>query len=257
MKKGLIIILIFLLGASVLTALFMIKRHKEKKEAHMICETLDCFAAIPRYEEILKRNPGDYNALWNLARCYSEQAMLVDIENVSEGYLHKAIDYGRKAVSLNEKGYEGHLYLAEALGILLKYEGPVDRVRLVRAVKKEAETAIELQPRHYRAYLILGMWHRKVEGASWLEKKLADIFLGGVPKSSLKEAEKNLKKSIELKDNFPKTHYELAMVYKTLGNKKLAIEELERTLAGPFTNKKELELEAATILLLDEFKSKE
>ena len=208
---------------------------------------------IDYYKGILRDSPGDYDALWNLARLYSKKGLHEDNERRAEGYLKAAIEYAGRAIEVNGKGFEGHLYLAESLGIILQYEGPVGRVRAVRKIKREAEQAIKLNPDNYRGYLVLGMWHRLVNEATWLEKKLAAVFLGGLPKASLKEAEKNFKKSIELKPDFPKSHYELALVYMKLNKKESAVEELKKALSCPITSKKEKELEEEAIRLLREY----
>ena len=86
---------------------------------------------------------------------------------------YKAPD-ARQAVAANENGYEGHLQLARSLGKLTEMVGPKDRVAYSRTIKAEALRAIELNPSHYHAYMILGIWHRQVDGSSWIEKQIAE-----------------------------------------------------------------------------------
>lgn len=211
-----------------------------------------CPDVIPVYEARLKIDPRDYDALWRLSSCYNEMGILEEAEAASREYLKKGIDYASRAVEINEGGCEGHLYLAEGLGVLLQYEGPIDRVRLVREVRREAERAATLEPSHYRTYLILGIWHRKVVGANWFEKMLAKNFLGGLPDASLEEAERLLKRSVELKPDFPKTHYELGHLYLTMGKKDQAMAEFRKVLACPIANKKDEELKEESLRLLGE-----
>ena len=94
------------------------------------------------------------------------------------------------------------------MGKLSGVEKAEAKVRLSKEIKEAAKRAIELDPSHFKAYMILGIWHRKVEDASWMEQQLAKAFFGGLPEASLSEAERNLKKSIELKADFIESHYE-------------------------------------------------
>ncbi len=218
------------------------------EEADRLFEELRFKEAAAAYEKILESDPDNYGVLWRLARCYSKWGV-VERENRSK-YTPIAIDYAEKAVEADEGGFEGHLYLAESLGISLYYEGPRDKVRFIRRIKSEAQRAIEIAPEHYRPYMILGIWHRNVMEAGWLEKKLANIFLGGLPEASMEKAVKNLKKSAGLNPDFMKTHYELALAYKYLGEKELAVRELRKAVECPVTNIKEKGLKQKSRALL-------
>jgi len=224
------------------------------KEGDKFFGQLKLDEAIYVYEKILEEDPADYEVLWRLARAYAKKALLIDKEHISEKYLHKAIDYAEDAIGINDNRFEGHLYLAESLGLLLKYEGPRDRVRFIRKVKEEAERTIELNPSHYRGHLFLGILHREIKEANWLERQIAKVFFGGIPEASFEEAERSLKRSVELRPDFPRTHYELALVYIALKNKELAIEELKKEISCPVTNKKEENLRRKSILLLNKLR---
>ena len=200
------------------------------------------------YKRILRENPGDYEALWRLARCYSMLGILD--KNKRRLYIPMAIDYSRRAVRRNDLGFEGHLYLAEALGISLKYESPKNKVLRAKEIKNEAERSIRLNPSSYKAYLILGMWHRNVVQAGWFEIQLAHILFGRIPHAGLDEAVRNLKRSIELNPDFIKTHYELALSYAAQNEYNLAIEELETTMKCPVTNYQEDKIKANALAML-------
>jgi len=251
------IILIVILAVTVLYALYdmqqsgiLLKTREPEGEARSR-------EGILRYKKVLEADPNDYKALWYLSSCHSELGVLLEErERESKGHILKAIEYARRAIAVKEDGFEGHLYLAEALGISLKNEGPNERVKFVREVKKEAERAVELNPDHYRGHLMLGIWHRKVYDASWVEKKLANIFLGGLPEASLVKAEEFLKRSAELKPNFPKTHYELGLVYRDTGKRELALREFEKVVTCPITNIKEEEVLDESIRQIRRLKKK-
>jgi tetratricopeptide (TPR) repeat protein len=195
--------------------------------------------SIVIYEEILEKEPANYEVLWKLSRSYSKQGNLEKKKKSKKNHFSKAVDYTKQAIEVKPNGFEGYLYLAESLGKLSKVEKSETKVSLTYEIKEAALKAIELNPSHFKAYMILGIWHRKIEDANWLEKSLAKSFFGGLPEASLAEAEKNLKKSIELKSDFIESHYELALVYKMLKKKDLAIEELEEAINYPTISEKQ------------------
>lgn len=207
--------------------------------------------AIAVYENGLEEGAG-YEALWRLARAYNKWG-IIEKERRSS-YVPFAIRYARQAVGIDEDRFEGHLYLAESLGTSLKYESIKNKLKIIDEIKDEAERAIELNPEHYRAYLVLGMWHSTVAGANWMHKKFARLFLGGLPDASYEEAIKNLQKSTELKGDFLKTHYELALIYHKLGDDSLAVSELEAAISCPITNKKERNTKAKSVSLLNKIR---
>ena len=210
--------------------------------------------SIVIYEEIIKENPSHYEALWRLSRSYSKQGNLEKKKSVKKEYFSKAVDYAQEAIEVNDNGFNGYLYLAESLGKLSRVEKSEAKVRLSKKIKEAAERAIELDPSHFKAYMILGIWHRKVEDASWMEQQLAKAFFGGLPEASLSEAERNLKKSAELKADFIESHYELALVYKALKKKEFAREELKKAISCPVSSKKEEEIKKKATSLLNKLK---
>ncbi|NQT32585.1 MAG: tetratricopeptide repeat protein [Candidatus Omnitrophica bacterium] len=194
---------------------------------------------IPVYEKLLKENPGSYDLLWRISRSYSQKANEEDRKRKKIEDLEKSVDYAKQAVSVNGNDFEGHLQLATSLGKMCAFLTKKELVRLSYTIRDEAQKAIELRSDNYEAYLVLGVWNRKVAEASWIEKKLAKALFGGLPEASLEEAAKNIKKSTELNPNFAESHYELARVYNAQDKKDLAIKELEKALKCSATDKRQ------------------
>ena len=224
------------------------------REGDRLFDQLRFSEAALAYERILEEDPAKYETLWRLARCYNKWG-IVEKKN-RRRYVPRAITYAKEAVRVSNRRFEGHLYLSESLGTSLKYESVRNKVRYIKEIKAEAERAIELGPSHYRAYLVLGMWHSNVAGANWLEKKLAKIFLGRIPEASLDEAVYNFKRSIEIKSDFLKTHYELALIYIKLNDHGSAMKELKAAIACPVANIKERNTRNKSIALLEKLKER-
>ena len=212
----------------------------EIEEGDALFDKGDYDDAVGVYKRILSEDPKDYEVLWRLARCYNMMGIVY--KEMRSTYIPISISYARQAIELDGSRFEGHLYLAESLGISLKYETLKNKVIRAREVREEAEKAIGINPSSYRAYLIMGMWHRNVEEAGWIEKQLAGILFGKMPESSFDEAAANFRKSIALKGDFLKTRYELGMTYLAMQKKELAIEEFEAALRCPVNDIKEGEV---------------
>ena len=208
------------------------------------------FESVAVYEKVLEKNPGDYEVLWRLSRSYDMQANNETKKSSKKKVLEKAVDYAERAIAANEDGFEGHVYLAQSLGKSASVVSSEEKVKNTYRIRNSAQKAIELNPSHYKPYMLLGMWHRKVEAATWLEKNLAQMFFGGLPDASLREAESNLKKSLQLREDNLEVHYELALVYKKLKRKDEAVEELKKTLQCTVRNKRQEEIKEKAAKLL-------
>lgn len=164
------------------------------------------------YALALTAAPARPEILWRFAR------LTVSIADVSpdtgrELLYRKAEQYARACIEQNEQIADGHTWLAAALGNIAMYEGGATKVRLAREIHKEAARAIELNPNDDIAYSILGSFYRALGGVSWIERQLANMFLGGLPDGGYPEAVEALKKAIVLAPNVMRHRYELGMVY--------------------------------------------
>ncbi len=184
------------------------------------------------YESVLKENPGNYEALWRLSRCYIWYAMMAKKTKDKKKEWKKAEEYARRAVEINPNGAEGHLYIAIAAGKLALHSSASKKVKASREIKKAAEKAIELDPAEQKAHLALGAWHRNVATASSIEKQLAKMFFGELPESSLEESLQLLLKSISLGGTNVKNYYELALTYEALGDYEAAKREYNNALSA-------------------------
>lgn len=204
-------------------------------QGNVVSERRNLEEARKAYEEALKLDPKNYEALWNLSRSYSDLGKEIQDRKTREAFYQKALDYALQATQLHPEGSKGHLYLSIALGRMAQSGGsPKERIRLSKEIKTEAQKAVELNPRENLAWHILGCWNRELATLNWFEKKFANIFLGGVPKeASVEKAVECFKKAIEINPLVIIHHLELAVTYEKLNQKDLAIVEYQKVLNLP------------------------
>ncbi|NOX37428.1 MAG: tetratricopeptide repeat protein [Calditrichaeota bacterium] len=195
---------------------------------------MDNQAALDFYLKAVEADANNYEALWKLSRAYVDVGEKLTDKDQRKEYFKKAEEAARKAIEVNPNGSKGHLYLSIALGRVALDASPKERIRLSKEIKAEVDKALELDPNDDIAWHVLGRWHRKLATLSWIEKKFANIFLGGVPKeASVEKAAECFQKAIELKPDHINHHLELAITYEKLGQKDKAIEEYKKVLELP------------------------
>ena len=175
---------------------------------------MDYKKAIVMYEQA---SPGA-EAQWRIARACICLADVSDKED-KKTLIEKAELASRRCISQDEKNSNGHTWLAASLGNRAMYEGSKAKVRLCNEIKKELDRAIELNPKDDVSYSILGSFYRALGNVSWLEKKLAKAFLGGLPDGGFVEGEQALKHAIAISPTTIRHWHELGMLYDDWGKR--------------------------------------
>src|SRR5262245_3960705 len=104
-------------------------------------------------EPRLAANPSDPEALWLMSQV--KQAF---------GDVKAAMEYAEKAVALDGSNADYHLQLAEVVGQKAQKAGPIKGIGLGKKFRKEAETAIKLDPRQIDARFDMMMFYREAPG---------------------------------------------------------------------------------------------
>lgn len=200
-------------------------------EAHL---RKDHAGAAAAFEHVIEQDPGNYEALWRLARENSDLGAAAGNPKQKQDFFLKGVVYAEKAVAANSEGSKGRLYKAICLGRMAGLKGAKEKIRLSHVIRTEAEAAVRLDPREHLAWHILGNWHRELSSLSWIERKFADIFLGGIPKdASLDRAVECFRKAIEIQPDAIAHHLELAVTYERMDMKEEAAAEYRIVLDLP------------------------
>ena len=103
-------------------------------------------------------------------------------------YFKAAKTYATAALKLNPNSSDANLVMAMAIGRLTLIASGKEKIVAVNDIKFYAEKAIKSDPTNFKAYHVLGKWNYEISNLSFVEKTLAKLFYGDVPKASLHES---------------------------------------------------------------------
>ncbi len=216
--------------------------------------------ALEHYQEALKLEPENYEALWKASRAS------VDIADIMPGgdkaaaerqkLYTQGTDLAEKAVKANPNDTWGHFQVAAALGKKLLMLGKKEQIDGSKKIKAEIDKAIELDPNNDLAYHALGRWHRRMAEIGGTSRFFGGIIYGSIPKGSFDESEKNLKKAVDMKPEYVNHHLELGKTYAAVKKYDLAAAEFQKAIELPKTTSKDDVLKAEAQAELAKLKGK-
>lgn len=192
----------------------------------------DYESARARYETYLSHGGDSAEVSWRLSRLTVCMGDVAPAEQ-RESYYQKAAEYAAQAIRTNPRLANGYSWRAASLGSLAMYVGGKTKVRLSREIKDDLDRAIALDPKDDIAYSILGSFYLALEDVSWIERQLANAFLGGLPDGGIEDAEKALQKAVEIAPTVIRHQYELGLVYRAQGRTREAMQAFEKALTLP------------------------
>jgi len=188
--------------------------------------------ALAVYDTVLTTSRDSASVLWRLARVY---VCLADVAPESRrlDLYRRAEAYAVRSICADSTKSEGYSWRAAALGNVAMFEGSKTKVRLCTVIKQELKRAIEINPRDDIAFSILGSFYMALGNISWLERRLAALFLGDLPEGGYAESEVALRRAIVLAPRVIRHHFELGTLYKKLDRHKEALKEFRQVLLLP------------------------
>jgi tetratricopeptide (TPR) repeat protein len=190
--------------------------------------------ALAFYAQVLEKDSSNYEASWKLARAYVDVGETLSDKEERKAYYKMAESLANHAVEINPEGSKAHLYLSIAIGRVALDAGKKEQVRLSKEVKASVDRALELDPNDDIAWHVLGRWHRKMATLGWVQKKFANIFLGGIPKeASVDSSARCFEKAVAINPDHINHHLELGLTYEELKEKEKAIKQYELVLNLP------------------------
>ncbi len=217
--------------------------------------------ALEHYQEALKLEPQNYEALWKASRACVDIADVIpatdkDVKQRQMKLYSDATAYAHKAVAANANDTWGHFQVSASLGKKLLLLGKKEQIDGSKQVRAEIDKAIQLDPNNDLAYHALGRWHRRMAEIGGAQRFFGSLVYGSIPKGSFQESEKYLKKAVELKPDFVNHHLELGKTYVSLEKFNLAAQEFQKAIDLPKTASKDDMLKADAQAELAKIKNK-
>jgi tetratricopeptide (TPR) repeat protein len=218
--------------------------------------------ALEHYQEALKLEPANYEALWKASRAIVDIADVIpatdkDIKERQKKMYTEATAIARKAVAANPDDTWGHFQYAAANGKRLLLLGKQEQINASKAVRAEIDKALELDPTNHLAYHALGRWHRRMDEIGGAKRFFGNlIYKGSIPKGSYAESEKALRKAIELHPEYANHYLELGRTLVALKKYDEAAECFQKCIDLPKTTSKDDVLKAEAKAELDGLKTK-
>jgi tetratricopeptide (TPR) repeat protein len=187
------------------------------------------------YTSELRKNPGDAELCWKLARLQVHIGESISSEDADAGLLHyrKAVEYAHTSITLDSINSKGHAWLAASLGMMADKIGNREKLKRANDIKRELDIALQLNPNDETALSLLGSYYREAANIGWFKRMVANTFIGEVPKGNNELAEKAFRKAIALDPDIIRNYHELALICLKKGNREEALLLMNKALEKP------------------------
>jgi Tfp pilus assembly protein PilF len=138
---------------------------------------------IVSLRQAITKDPGNYEAAWQLAKFNYYLAMHTDDANERDKAFRDGITYGKSAVQLQNDKPDGHFWLGANYGGAAQHSA-IEGLATVNDIRNEMETVLRLNEGYQdgSAYMVLGLVYLN-----------APNIVGGDPKKAVELMEKGLR----------------------------------------------------------------
>lgn len=183
------------------------------KEAEKLESSFREYDALQKYKEILRHQPANLNVLCRASDLCSRIGHREPDKAKKSDYFKAAKTYAEVALKVNPQSGEANFVMSVAMGRMAMISSGKEKVQYVNEIRKYAENTLKYDPNSFKAYHVLGKWNYEVSNLSAVERALAKLLFGGLPKASLQDAIRYYEKSKTLESSFALNYLELAKAY--------------------------------------------
>lgn len=180
--------------------------------------------------EARARHPRNAELLWRLANSWINEGDALEGAKAEACY-KRAIASAEEAIAADPANANAHAMHAAALGSLAMFAGGREKVKLTHRIREALDRALALEADNQIAHTIYGTWHREVADVGWIERKLANLLLGGLPDGSFDASVRHFKAAIRKDPTILRHHCELGRTYEAMDRPDLAAASYRAALA--------------------------
>ncbi|QIX59686.1 hypothetical protein HER32_00145 [Hymenobacter sp. BT18] len=199
--------------------------------------------ALDKYEQVLRADAKNYEALWQAALLNLRIGRRYTDETRKSAYFTMARGYAERSWALKQEGAESNYAVALTLYDQATLLRAKDRLQAYRDMKPYVFLAVARRPDWSEAWQLLGRWHYRVDHYNLLERAFSVLFLGGKPGgASSRQAIDALQRAKELSPQRMEVYFDLARVFENQNRRAQALDILRQaSLLTPVTTE-ELEI---------------
>uniref|UniRef100_A0A7S0N3N6 Regulator of microtubule dynamics protein 1 n=1 Tax=Pyramimonas obovata TaxID=1411642 RepID=A0A7S0N3N6_9CHLO len=145
----------------------------------------------------------------------------------------KAVRISKKVLQKNPDVCLAHVCHATNLGRLSMFSENREKVQLASEIRERAEAALEINPNDDLAHHVLGRWEFEMASLGPMVRALAKMLFGDMGQGDFERAKRCFEKASELSPYRLIHHVMLAKVCLKVGDKKHALEHLQRAMKLP------------------------
>jgi tetratricopeptide (TPR) repeat protein len=187
--------------------------------------------AIGYYKQILELDSNNFQALWKTSFVYQRIGWLEKNSERKKQFFADAIRYANKLYAKYPGTYEANIVLAGSLARMSEFLSAKEKVHTARDIQRYGEMAMGLNPQDHQVWYLLGWLNFELAKANWMERSLAGVLFGGLPKDmTIEKGIRYLEKAIELHPDYIVYIYDLATFYEQT-NTATAIQLTRKALA--------------------------
>jgi tetratricopeptide (TPR) repeat protein len=221
-------------------------------EARQLESTFKDAEALQKYVQVLSIQPNNLIALCKASELYNIVGKRQATKSKQKEYYVAARTYAQKALQINPNYPDANFAMAVAAGRLALMASGEEKIKAVKQIKQYADRCVQLDPKNFKGYHILGKWHYEVSDLNSVERWLVKVAFEALPPSSLRDAIRNYEKSQQLNPGFLLNYLELAKAYRRNGEKNKAIAQLQTLLKLPIVTSDDSTIKKKGKELLDE-----
>lgn len=194
------------------------------------------------YDVMQHTGPESADLYWKLSRLNISMAEEFSPKESTRRmpFYTKAVDYARKAVSIDSTNAAAHTWLAASLAVKADKIGTKEKLGRAKEIKRELDRALALNPNDDVAWSILGSYYRQVSTIGWMSRILGNTFVGKMPEGNPELAEKAFKRAISLNPRAIRHYHELALLYIDQHRNEEALQILQAAVGKPVLMKSDI-----------------